>query len=445
MGSAGRAVRLRRPRLRVTGARRAWQVWELPGWLRAYVIAVVIVDLIAVVVAALASIPGVRVAQLLLFAALVGCDALTVEVTRSQGETAGLIKDIYGIWELPVAILLPPVFALLVPIPRIVLTQWRIRQIAPHRRVFTAGAIGLSYGAAYLAFRLVAGHLAGMASISAGSGGQVTLRWILAAVLAGLVAWAVNNLLMLPAVKGSDPTVRARDVIGTREGIVNDTAELCAAVLAAVAIFSCPFSVVLALPLVIVLQRSSLHAQLLSDSRLDAKTGLLNAGTWRREASAEVTRASRTRAPVAVALIDLDYLKAFNDVHGHLAGDKALVMVAGVLRTLLREYDIVGRFGGDEFAVLFPQTDAAQARPIAERLRTQIARSAIDPGTAASGGRLVRCTVSVGLAALTGEAASLTDILVLADSALYRAKNAGRDRVAMLTDGGQAVPASEPD
>ncbi len=444
MGSAWRVVRLRRPWQRLTGERRAWQLWELPAWLRAYVIAVVMIDSVAIAVAAFASIPGVRLAQLLLFAALLGCDALTVEMTRSQGETASLVKDVYAIWELPAAILLPPVFALLIPIPRIALTQWRIRQIAPHRRVFTAGAISLSYGAAYVTFRFLSRHLAWMASMAEGPGGQVALRWIGAVALAGLMAWAVNYLLLLPALKGSDPTVRARDVIGSREGIVNDMAELCAAVLAAVAIFSSPFSVVLALPLVIVLQRSSLHAQLLSDSRLDTKTGLLNAGTWRKEASAEVARASRTRTQVAVALIDIDYLKAFNAAHGHLVGDNALEMVAGALRSLLRGYDIAGRFGGDEFAVLFPQTDAAEAHVITERLRTQIASSSIDPGVA-GGGAPLRCTVSVGLAALPGDIASLTDILVLADSALYRAKNAGRDRVAVLTESGQAVWAGDAD
>jgi diguanylate cyclase (GGDEF)-like protein len=442
LAGAWRTVRLRRPWQRATGARRPWQLWELPGWLSAYVIAIVLIDSGAIAVAAFASIPGVRLEQLLLFAALLGCDALTVEMTRSQGETAGLVKDVYAVWELPAAILLPPVFALLVPIPRIALTQWRIRQIAPHRRVFTAAVISLSYAAAYVTFRFLSSHLAAMASIPHGPGGQVALPWILAVVLAGLTAWAVNNLLLLPAVKGSDPTVRARDVIGTREGIMNDMAELCAAVLAAVAIFFSPFSLVLALPLVIVLQRSSLHAQLLSDSRLDAKTGLLNAGTWRKEASAEVARASRTRAHVAVALIDIDYLKAFNAAHGHLVGDKALAMVAGVLRSLCREYDIAGRFGGDEFAVLFPQTDAAQAHAITERLRTQIASSPIDPGVAA-GGAVVRCTVSVGLGALPGHSASLTDILVLADSALYRAKNAGRDRVAVLTESRHAVWSSD--
>jgi diguanylate cyclase (GGDEF)-like protein len=168
---------------------------------------------------------------------------------------------------------------------------------------------------------------------------------------------------------------------------------------------------------------------------------LLNAGTWRKEASTEVTRACRTRAPVAVALIDIDYLKELNDAHGHLAGDNALAMVADALRTTLRDYDIAGRFGGDEFAVLFAQTDAAQALAITQRLRAKVGTSAIDSGTA-SGDAPLRCTISVGMAALPGEAASLTEILALADSALYRAKNAGRDRVAVMTEVGDQVSAS---
>jgi diguanylate cyclase (GGDEF)-like protein len=444
MGGGRRAARFRRAWQRFTRPPQTWQLWGLAGWLRSYVIGVVVADSIAIGFAAYLWVPKVRGAQLLLFAALLGCVAVTVEMTRSRGEAAGLIKDTFAIWELPAAILLPPVFGLLAPLPRIALTQWRIRQIAPHRRVFSAAVISLSYGAANITFHLLGSQLAGAAGISVGLGGQVTLRWLLAVVLAGVIAWAVNNLLILPAVKGSDPTVRVRDVIGTREGILNDLAELCAAALVTVAIFWSPFSVVLALPLVIVLQRSSLHSQLLSDLRLDGKTGLLNAGTWRKEASAEVNRASRTRARVAVALIDIDDLKTFNDAYGHLAGDSALGMVAGLLRSLLREYDIVGRFGGDEFAVLFPQTDADHAHAVMERLRAQIASAAVDPGAGSANPQL-HCTVSVGLAALPGEAASLTDILALADSALYHAKNAGRDRVAVMTESEQGMSTSRPE
>lgn len=444
MGGARRVARFCRARQRVTRPLRTWQLWELAGWLRGYVIAVVIADLIAIGVAAYLWVPGVHATQLLLFAAVLGCDAMTVEMTRSRGETAGLIKDTYAIWELPAALLLPPPFGLLVPIPRFALTQWRIRQIAPHRRVFSACVISLSYGAANIAFGFFSSHFAQAAGIPDGAGGQVNFRWLLAVVLAAVIAWTVNNLLILPAIRGSDPTVRVRDVIATREGILNDLAELCAAALVTVAIFWSPFSLVLALPLVIVLQRSSLHTQLLSGLRLDAKTGLLNAGTWRKEASAEVSRASRTGVRVAVALIDIDCLKTINDAYGHLAGDNALAMIASLLRSMLRGDDIVGRFGGDEFAVLFPQTDADHAHTVLEQLRAEIASTVINPGADPADPPL-HCTVSVGLAALPGEAASLTDILALADSALYRAKNSGRDRVAVMTESGQEISASRPD
>jgi diguanylate cyclase (GGDEF)-like protein len=147
---------------------------------------------------------------------------------------------------------------------------------------------------------------------------------------------------------------------------------------------------------------------------------------------------------VAVALIDIDFLKNFNDAYGHLAGDNALTEIASLLRSMLREDDIIGRFGGDEFAVLFPRTDADHARAVMERLRARIAGTAISPG-ADSAGPPLHSTVSVGLAALPGEAASLTDILALADSALYQAKNAGRDRVAVFTESGQETSASRRD
>ena len=137
------------------------------------------------------------------------------------------------------------------------------------------------------------------------------------------------------------------------------------------------------------LQRSMRHAQLLNASRIDSKTGLLNAGTWEREAASEVARAVRTRSPLALVLIDVDHFKLVNDLHGHLAGDKALRSIAHAFRIFLRGYDLVGRFGGEEFALLLPQTSAADARQIAERVRAHIAETPIsisdDPAVSRSG------------------------------------------------------------
>jgi diguanylate cyclase (GGDEF)-like protein len=181
------------------------------------------------------------------------------------------------------------------------------------------------------------------------------------------------------------------------------------------------------------LQRSHRHAQLVNDSRLDSKTKLLNAGTWEREAGAEVARANRTRTPLAVALIDVDNFKVINDTHGHLAGDKALQALSRSIKIFLREYDLVGRFGGEEFALVLPQTDEQDARRVAERMRTHIADMPIEVSSKA-GPEIIRVTVSIGVAALSTSGSQLTELLATADAALYRAKHAGRNQVWVTTD-----------
>jgi diguanylate cyclase (GGDEF)-like protein len=242
-----------------------------------------------------------------------------------------------------------------------------------------------------------------------------------------LVQWMVNSSLIYVAIKGSDSTVTLRGTMLSRDNLQNDLIEACVACLVALAITVSPLTIVLALPFVTLLQRSSRHAQLVNDSRIDSKTGLLNAGTWRRESSAEVARAQRTRSPVALALIDIDFFKSVNDRYGHLAGDEVLAAVGRALRSLVREYDLIGRFGGEEFALLLPQADEAGARILTERIRSQIARLQIEaPG--GPGTDPISLTVSIGVVTMAA-AGDLTEMLAVADAALYRAKNAGRNRV----------------
>jgi diguanylate cyclase (GGDEF)-like protein len=411
---------------------RAWPLWELPPWLRAYIVAVVTVNLSLIALASRAGLGSGR--QLVLLAALVACDAATVELTRRAGESALMSKDVHGVWELPVAILLPPIYALLVPIIRVALNQWRLRRIHPHRRVFTAAAVGLSYGAASLAFHGITGSPLG----STLTPGHHASTWIVAVAAAGVLQWAVNTGLMLPAFKASDPTIALRDVILDRDAVQNDVAELCVAVLVTFALAVSLLTMIFAVPFVTLLQRSFRHAQLVNASRIDSKTGLLNAGTWEREAAAEVARAVRTRTPLALALVDIDHFKAVNDVYGHLAGDKALSGIARTFRIFLRDYDLVGRFGGEEFALLLPHTKAVDAYGIAERIREHIAATPFDVDGMPDAGP-VRVTVSMGVAALGAQwdattSSQLTDLLAAADRALYQAKRAGRDQVCVVTD-----------
>jgi diguanylate cyclase (GGDEF)-like protein len=258
---------------------------------------------------------------------------------------------------------------------------------------------------------------------------------------------AVNDTLVMTAVRGSAPQTRLRPEIFGAEALYNNVAELSLAVLAAFAAARSTFVVVYALPLVVSLQRSLRHAQLVSASRIDSKTGLLNDPTWRREAAAEVARSVRTRTSVAVAMLDLDHFKAINDTYGHLVGDAVLTAVAAAAKSLLRDYDIVGRVGGEEFAVVLPHTSIGEARDITERIREKIPRITI-PSDGPAGSVPTGVTISIGVAAAGQPHGDLGGFLAVADEALYAAKAAGRNRVHVITSeepaARQAAPRSRP-
>jgi diguanylate cyclase (GGDEF)-like protein len=164
----------------------------------------------------------------------------------------------------------------------------------------------------------------------------------------------------------------------------------------------------------------------------DGLTGLFNRRTLQEQLAARMREAQRYRHPLSFLLIDIDHFKKVNDTCGHPAGDAVLRGVAAVAQDQARETDVVARYGGEEMALILPETDAAGARVIAERLRAAVeaARHATDAGP-------LRCTVSVGvstwpLSAISATAAADDEVAALvegADKALYRAKKAGRNRV----------------
>ena len=416
------------------GAAREWPLWQLPRWLVAYIAATTVAYLLAIALAATAE-PGLEsLRNLWLCGALLLCTTLTVELTKRSGENAGLIKDVYAVWELPVAILLPPIYALLVPAFRFTLTQLRIRRVPLHRRIFSTAVIGLSYASASVVFHGISGQGFGTVTLPALS---ATL-WVAAVATAAVTQWVINTSLLFPAIKGSDPTVTIRELYLARERVQNDVTELCVAVLVTLGIAVTPLTIFLAFPFVTLLQRSFRHVQLVNASRVDTKTGLLNAGTWEREAATEVARAVRTHTSLAVALIDIDHFKTVNDSFGHLAGDRALRTIARALPIFLREYDLVGRFGGEEFALLLPQAKAVDAYRIAERIRTHIGSMPITVSDDADA-EPVRISISIGVAALgarwdSTSGAQLTELLAAADGALYQAKRDGRDQVCVVTE-----------
>ncbi|AZY48724.1 sensor domain-containing diguanylate cyclase [Bordetella avium] len=157
--------------------------------------------------------------------------------------------------------------------------------------------------------------------------------------------------------------------------------------------------------------------QLRQDSLTDALTGLLN----RRGLDEILQSEPRYGRAMSVLAVDIDHFKAINDELGHAAGDAVIRGIAALLRSRARASDILGRLGGEEFVVLLPNTDRAQALQAAERIRAAVETFQAVPGGA--------CTVSIGVAVYPHEGASLTAVLERADEALYEAKRGGRNRV----------------
>lgn len=159
-------------------------------------------------------------------------------------------------------------------------------------------------------------------------------------------------------------------------------------------------------------------------ARTDSLTGLRNRGAFFEHAAAVHDRAVRSGRGYAFLMVDIDEFKVINDRHGHLAGDAALGALAETLRGILRAADVAGRIGGEEFAVVLPDTPAEGARRVAERLREAVAETVITEGNVA-----LRLTVSVGIAGHGPHDAAIEDVMARADAALYRAKAQGRNRV----------------
>jgi len=396
---------------------RAWPLWETPNTFIGYLLAVLGVYA-AVGVALLA---GTRQTSgdLFGYAVLLGCAALCVEATRRLGKAAGVVSDLQSTWTLPIALLLPPVYALLAPVPLKALSQLRVGRSLVYRRVLSAVAIGLANCAASEVFQLLLAGAAGRTSLLTRPG-----RTALAALGGAAVCYLVNAALITAGVRLATAEISWRQLLLDRESLFIDVTEVCMGIVAFAAWIVTPLLVLVVLPPAVLLQRSLTYLQMRAAARTDAKTGLLNAAAWQEEADREIVRYNRHQHPLAVLMIDLDNFKAFNDTYGHLAGDQALAAVANSLTSTLRSYDQLGRFGGEEFSVVLPNADHTEAQRVAERLRRAVADLVISGVE-----QQPRLTVSIGAAIAGTHGAALIDLLAAADHALYQAKAAGRDRV----------------
>ena len=162
--------------------------------------------------------------------------------------------------------------------------------------------------------------------------------------------------------------------------------------------------------------------QLQTLATVDALTGLYNRRHFLECAEAEWSRYQRYQRPLTVLMIDIDHFKSVNDRYGHAVGDRAIVAVAEACQARKRKSDIVGRLGGDELAVLLPETDMNQAKVVAERIRRKIAAVTLVVHKVE-----FRLTASLGIAEATLSMSGIDALLHAADQALYRAKANGRN------------------
>lgn len=167
-----------------------------------------------------------------------------------------------------------------------------------------------------------------------------------------------------------------------------------------------------------------LQEQLEHQARYDYLTGIPNRRYFMELANQELARIQRYPQPLAFIMVDIDYFKRINDSHGHEAGDRVLREVARAMREQLREVDVLGRMGGEEFAILLPQTNRQKAIEVADRLTKTIdgCRILLEDGAA------IHVTISIGVAVSTGRHDSLEALLGNADKGLYRAKQQGRNK-----------------
>ena len=170
-------------------------------------------------------------------------------------------------------------------------------------------------------------------------------------------------------------------------------------------------------------QQAELYEKL---AHTDGLTELYNYRFFQQRLSVELNRARRFNRALSLIMADLDRFKAYNDVYGHQAGDQALRQLGGLLRRSSRRYDVVARYGGDEFAIILPETTKQRAGEVAERVRLAVESAAVEGDPQGPGSHF---TVSLGIATFPEDATEQGELIRKADLALYHAKSCGRNRI----------------
>ena len=412
-----------------TSSVRSWPMFEVPRGLAAYFVTVDVIALVWTVAAVWGSqwnAHAIRTLVLVIAVALV-FEELATRAARLQIRLSlDLKQDMLSVWAIAAAVAMTAGQAGLLMAG--VLTYVWFRQMRPagetlHREWFNGSTeiIGC-----LLAVTAADGASGAFPSWPTALNGAIS-------IVTAIFVYSVANRAMVTVVLVSVGAPR-RALLGSVDANLIELATLCLGGLAAVAIANEPWMLVLTIVPLIALQRSAVVRELETVATTDAKTGLLNAIALEHLGEREVARAERESSALAVLIIDIDRFKLVNDRHGHLVGDSVLRGVGRALTLGLREYDTVGRFGGEEFVALLPAAEEAEALMVAERLRAQVDNLALaDLDSRVDVDTEDQLSVSIGVSCYGVDGIAMSELLFAADAALYRAKAAGRNRV-MLAD-----------
>jgi diguanylate cyclase (GGDEF)-like protein len=260
--------------------------------------------------------------------------------------------------------------------------------------------------------------------------------FVLRAAGAGLAFVLLNHLLTALVILWARRIPIKQAGTLSRENLVTDLALAALGALAALVWWMDPWLAPLCLAPLFLIYQSLRIPGLQEEARTDPKTGLANMKHFSEACAMEIDRATRFRRPLCVLMADLDHLREINNTRGHLAGDQVIRRVAEAIRRAVREYDLAARFGGDEFAVLMPESTLPDAVVVADRIRREV-ESLSDTTTA---GQPIPATVSIGVAQFPRDGRTATDLLQAADRAVYQAKAFGRNRVFVFEDRLDAAP-----
>jgi diguanylate cyclase (GGDEF)-like protein len=404
---------------------RSWDLWATPRAMLAFVLSVdVLIFLVALCLIINTSPVASDITRLAVLLCLwVFFEEISFRIARFRIRLAtyGHV-DMTSVWTFAGALVLPP--ALTVLLCAIVLGYAWLRHerhsgMRAYRQVFGAAVVIASCLTARLVLNL----------FPAGISGAGKAFWAVAAVGAAMLAYTVVNFVVLfVAIYLAVRPVKLSELLENRQDVTLEVATLCLGGLTALALVNQPLLSVLVVPPLFVLQRSVLTKQLEIAATTDSKTGLLNAATWQHMAQRELARAHREHQAAALLIIDMDNFKQVNDTYGHMAGDSALRAVAECLVQELRQYDAIGRFGGEEFVAMLSGVDELVAVGISERIRQQV--QSLEVASPVEGQpALIGLSASIGISCYPEHGAGLEDLLHAADSALYAAKRGGRNRV----------------